>query len=576
MARKRAGSTGGQGTGSGKETAGTPRGYSIYSEKAEQAARPVAPDVPAEDDAALLRSVDDAVASGGIDPAEASEPPAPGASIFADAEEPKGPMTPEEVAREAAEDAELIAAVDEVSARETPGAPDAPVVSPATPDSEPLSGAGVASARVASERAAESEAVASEAAASEPVAASRPAAERRDYAPRSSREPEIASISPAAATAAARRSGGFAGKALGGILFLLAGGALALWLGPKLAPNLPQGMAPVANFLEPGREAAEGRLATLDSEIAALRERIANIPSGVTPDQVSSAVTGVKGEIDAELTQLRDQIGAGAGMAERLARIESAQQGAVAELASLKEQIAAGGAAAGAVAPPTDLYRGEIDGLRAEMGTLSDQVAGLSTRVDAVDAAAQRQVDTAQQTVETVQAEAAQAVDAAAREADVASVAAALAAGQPFAEPLARLEELPDANVPAGLSAAAQSGVLSIPALRDAFPEAAHAAIRASIVAGAGDGMLDRAYALVRAQVATRSLKPTEGSAPDAVLSRMEARLGDADLPGVLAEAEALPSEARAAMSDWLAQTKLRADADAGLSALESAAPATN
>lgn len=569
MARKRAGSTGGQGTGSGNETAGAPRGYSVYSEKAEQAARPVAPEVPAEDDAALLRSVDEAVASGGIDPVEPSEPPAPGASIFADAEEPKGPMTPEEAAREAAEDAEIIAAVDEATARETPAAPDAPAP-PAAPESAPLSGAGIASARIASERAAESEPE------SEPAVASRPATERRDFAPRASREPEIASISPAAATAAARRSGGFAGKALGGIVFLLAGGALALWLGPKLAPNLPQGMAPVANFLEPGREAAEERLATLDSEIAALRDQIANIPAGVTQDQVSSAVTGVKGEIDAELTQLRDQVGAGAGMAERLARIESAQQGAVAELATLKEQIAAGGATAGAVAPPTDLYRGEIDGLRAEMGTLSDQVAGLSTRVEAVDAAAQRQVDTAQQTVETVQAEAAKAVDAAAREADVASVAAALAAGQPFAEPLARLQELPDANVPAGLSAAAQSGVPSIATLRDAFPEAAHAAIRASIVAGAGDGMLDRAYALVRAQVATRSLKPTEGSAPDAVLSRMEAKLNEADLPGVLTEAEALPSEAKAAMSDWLAQTKLRADADAGLSALESAAPATN
>ncbi|PZQ46676.1 MAG: hypothetical protein DI556_19460 [Rhodovulum sulfidophilum] len=559
MARKRTGSTGGRGTSPRDETVEAPRGYSIYSEKAEKAAA-------SEDDASLLRSVDEAVASGDSAPAEPAEPPAPGYSIFAESEEPKGPMTPEEVAREAAEDAEIIAAVDEaVGAR---------------PDAEPVAGT---PAEPVEETVAE--------APSEPEIASEPQpGDRRESEPEPAtagepeviarrpipREPETASIPPAAVAAASARSGGgFAGKALGGVVLLLAGGALALWLGPKLAPNLPRGMAPVADFLEPGRQAAETRLAALDTEIAALKAQIANIPAGVTAADLSAAVTGARGEIDAEITRLGNQIGAGAEVPERLARLESSLRGTTTELTSLKDQIAAGGATAGSAAP-TDLYRGEIDGLRAELGTLSDQVAGLRTRVDEVGAAAQRQVETAQQTVDTVQAEATQAVDTAARQTDVASVAAALAAGQPFAEPLSRLAALPGESVPETLTAAAATGAPSVATLRTTFPEAAHAAIRASIVAGAGDGMFDRAYALFRAQIATRSLSPREGASPDAVLSRMEARLNQGDLAGAIAEAEALPSEAKAAMGDWLTQAKLRAGAEAGLSALESATPATN
>ena len=45
---------------------------------------------------------------------------------------------------------------------------------------------------------------------------------------------------------------GFAAKFLGISGLLVLGGALALWLGPKIAPTLPVGMAPVAAWLAPG------------------------------------------------------------------------------------------------------------------------------------------------------------------------------------------------------------------------------------------------------------------------------------------------------------------------------------
>ena len=63
---------------------------------------------------------------------------------------------------------------------------------------------------------------------------------------------------------------------------------------------------------------------------------------------------------------------------------------------------------------------------------------------------------------------------------------------------------------------------------------------------------------------------------PDAVLSRMEDRLRNDDLKGALAEAGSLPSEAAAAMADWLEAARRRAAAVEAVASLDAAAPATN
>ena len=68
--------------------------------------------------------------------------------------------------------------------------------------------------------------------------------------------------------------------------------------------------------------------------------------------------------------------------------------------------------------------------------------------------------------------------------------------------------------MPEGLTAAAASGVPTLAELRDSFPDAAHEAIRASIMASAGDGVVARSRAFLKAQVASRSLTPQPGMAP--------------------------------------------------------------
>ena len=132
------------------------------------------------------------------------------------------------------------------------------------------------------------------------------------------------------------------------------------------------------------------------------------------------------------------------------------------------------------------------------------------------------------------------------------------------------------ATPPESLSAAAESGVATLSSLRESYPDAAHAAIRASIMASAGSGVLARSRAFVAAQVSSRSLTPQTGQGTDAVLSRMEERLRQDDLDGLLAEAENLPSEAAAAMGDWLAAARKRAAAIDGLATLDASLAKTN
>lgn len=452
----------------------------------------------AAEDAAILEAVDVSIAEGGAEPV--AEPYEP-------------PLAPSRT--DAAEDAEILAAADAAVEAER-----ADPASERVPDPAP-------------------------APAHEAVAA-----------PRHDPEPFV----PAPAVASS--GGSWTGTALGALLVLLAGGGLALWLAPKLAPHLPAG---AAAWVSP----VDQQVAGLQGEVAGLK---AQLGDGKTiASQVDAATAGLATRLDGEIAALKSSMGDSdlTTLRQQLDRTEAAVQGQAAELGSLTQQLTG---ASGGGSGEIDVYRGQLDGLRAEMGSLSDKVAALATRIDEVGAAASRQIETAQAKVAEVQAQA----DTAALQADLAEIKAAAASGQPFAAPLDRLAGAPGINVPAPLSAAAKVGIPSMAQLRAGFADAAHQAIRASIVAGAGDGLMARAGAFLRAEVATRSLTPQEGRSPDAVLSRMEDKLRNDDLAGAIADAAQLPSEAQAAMAGWLDAARLRQGAEVGIDTLSADLPATN
>ena len=119
-------------------------------------------------------------------------------------------------------------------------------------------------------------------------------------------------------------------------------------------------------------------------------------------------------------------------------------------------------------------------------------------------------------------------------------------------------------EVPAALSDVAADGVAQLSTLQAEIPDAARAALaaaRATETDGGLGGFLKR-------QLGARSVAPREGDDPHAVLSRLEAAVREGRLDAALAEAEALPSEAQAAMQDWIDAAQARVDAQSATEAL--------
>jgi hypothetical protein len=377
----------------------------------------------------------------------------------------------------------------------------------------------------------------------------------------------------------------FAARALAVLLLLLAGAGLGIWAAPKVASVLPSGMAPIAAWLTPGQATTEAEVAALrdrlDADRAALEGRFAALPAG---DEIDARIRAAVGETEARLATEIEAAKAAAGEVDmtevnrRLGDLEAALQGQTTELAALKDQIAGtAGQLSEEALGRIDAYKGEVEALRGEMGSVRDAVSGFATRLDEVEGRAGREIDAAQARVDEIRQQADTELSAAGLATEIARIRAAIASGQPFAEPLAALTDQASATVPEGLAASAGSGVATLAELRDGYADAAHAAVRASIMARAeGGGLLSRTQAFVEAQVSSRSLTPQTGQGTDAVLSRIEDRLREDDLQGVLAEAENLPSEAAAAMGEWLADARARAAAVDGLSTLDASLTKTN
>lgn len=380
------------------------------------------------------------------------------------------------------------------------------------------------------------------------------------------------------ATDERRRRRSPAGILLVALLLLLAGAALGIWAGPRIAPHLPAGMAPVAEWLAPRDVETVARLAALENdmaaEIAALRAEIEAVAAEDPTAGIETRLAAIEDDLGSRIESLAAELQAldGTATRQRLSQLETALEGERETLASLSEQLSA---AAGSASAEIDTYRAELAGLRGEVQETVAQVAALSRRIDEVAAQAAQQVDLARARVAEIEEEAAAELDRATIEAALAEIRSALASGTPFSDAAARLAEGP--GVPAGLLNAAPAGVPTVAQLRDRFPQAANAAIQASIQSQAAQGdVLDRLGGFFRSQVASRSLEPREGDDADAILSRMEAALRSDDLDTALSEAEALPPEAAGAMADWLAAARARQEAVTSFETLQAELSATN
>lgn len=326
---------------------------------------------------------------------------------------------------------------------------------------------------------------------------------------------------------------------------------LPLVLGGVIAAGIGFG---AAQFLGPmGTRTADlsAQLSDLDGRVTLMSGELTTQISGASDAATDAALAELAprldalsarlDEQDARLAALTDRDTLEAQIADALAGIEprvseqvaTTLAGPLADLERLRDDIAA----------RQDGLREDIESLRALAETrLADAEAE-------ADAAAQRAARTAARLA-------------------VADVITAFDTGAAFDTALPQIGAA-DVDIPPALSEAAGSGVPTLTALQDSFTVAARRALAQSLRSAEAGSVTDRVTLFLRSQTNARSLAAREGNDPDAVLSRAEAALRAGRVADAITELDALPDEGRAAMADWIAEARLRADALDGLNALQ-------
>lgn len=323
------------------------------------------------------------------------------------------------------------------------------------------------------------------------------------------RTADVEEASPAPAPVPQKRS-------RGGLVGGLIGGVLAAGAGFGLAQFVPQGW-PLA-----GTQALEAQLATQEQEIAALKAQVGRLAEAPAPD------TALAGRVAA----LEDRPAAAtpdlAPLEGRIATLES----------RLESLVALPADGSGALPAALAALQAEVEALKSG--------GGVAASTEAMAKAAEDRLQAAEARAAALQSETEAMVAGARARIALGQLTAAMDSGAPYAALLPDLGEVPEA-----LAGPAATGIPTLPALRDSFPDAARAALEASLQADMGATWAERIGTFLMAQTGARSLTPREGDDPDAVLSRAEAALAQGDLAAALTETEALPEAGKTALQGW-------------------------
>lgn len=266
-------------------------------------------------------------------------------------------------------------------------------------------------------------------------------------------------------------------------------------------------------------------------------------------------------------TEMRDALATQNGtltdLGARIATVEGAETPTV-DLGPIEAQVAA-------VQATADDLTARLDEIVSRIDTLERQPLEAAVSEEAI-AAYERALADLQADIETQRAEVAQmAQDAVAAEenaeekaqlaasrAALAEITTALDTGAAYSGAVSVLVSN-GVEVPAALSASADSGIPTQSGLVEAFPEGARAALSAARNADTeGAEGVGRITTFFANQLGARSVAPKEGDDADAVLSRAEAAVRSGDLGAALSELSALPDVAKGAMADWQTRAETR------------------
>lgn len=243
--------------------------------------------------------------------------------------------------------------------------------------------------------------------------------------------------------------------------------------------------------------------------------------------------------LEQALAQMEEERAAGAGSADGVAAFEE-------RLGALES---AGGASADVEAGLSDLLA-RLESVEAERQALAERITALEEEV--ADRSAEESINQA---------------FAAAR------LKSAIDRGGSFEPALEAFAAVaPESPAVAALDDFAASGVPTRNQLAERFPAVAREMLTAVHAGAASDGMLDRLMASARSVVTVRPTGSVEGESPEAIIARMEAAIGEGDLPAAVQEWESLPEAAKTVSQDYAADLRARAEAETILNETLSAA----
>ncbi|RDE09681.1 COG4223 family protein [Pelagibacterium lacus] len=316
--------------------------------------------------------------------------------------------------------------------------------------------------------------------------------------------------------------------------------AVAAGAGALVGLALAYGLASFGLWPDGGRD-ADAALAALDARTGRI-ETALGVQDGVVAE-AAGRIDAVEAALTARITELADAAPGTEGLAAQAdldalgeetaalaARIEAVAAGASGEEADLIAQMA----------QRLETLAARLDALEPQVEDALPALAEARSRIDDLDA---RIVD--QPALDTVSAERdrmAQLPGALDR------LARAIAAGAPFAVPLAELETLsPGLAVDDEARAIAAMGVATPAALLSGFREA----IPVLLAARPQDPDANWAKSLLDQAGAALALRPTEGDSPQARVGQIEAALEAGDLVAAEQGLAQLPAPMRAAASGF-------------------------
>ncbi|MCL6707370.1 mitofilin family membrane protein [Pseudomonas sp. R2.Fl] len=274
--------------------------------------------------------------------------------------------------------------------------------------------------------------------------------------------------------------------------------------------------------------------------------------AGILPSTGSTADTAEATDLTARLTAIEDRIAtladappaqpADETLAPRLAALETSLEELKAQATSTaSESVVAG-------------LRGELAAVAENVGQLKAAIEANAQSVadtDARLAAAEKKIDEPRSDVEMARAIAATALKA------------AIDRGGPF---LAELDTLagiaPDDPSIAGLKPHAATGVLSRVELVRRFPDVANAILAAVHQPDESEGLGSRLLSSAFSVIKVRPVGNVEGDTPEAIVARMEDKLGNGDLKGALIEWDSLPEAGKAVSGAYAELLRNRLEAE--------------